>query len=246
MSFHFTQYEQNHSFHREIMKSYYKVVFHQGEMIFYLASKRFPVSVEKNILIAQLLSWNCFAFDVVLRTLQQSNVTSIYCMNVITVFSILLQIHGILSILLANQKSKEQTTLNKMLTNRHQIIRKRRGYSEFHLQDCLLLVFFSCSDSDTHHTHRSWKYFQSINMFIIKKSIPPCVAGPLASIHTKNYFVSSGWGPGKIKRDFTQPGQLTSDMNTLCFYRRFLKKVRPHQDKPAHLAGPAHLYMSRP
>lgn len=135
----------------------------------------------------------------VLRTLQQSNVTSVYCMNVFTVFSILLQIHGILSILLANQKSKEQTTLNKMLTNRHQIIRKRREYSEFHLQDCLLLVFFSCSDSDTHHTHRSWKYFQSINMFIIKKSIPPCVADPLASVHTKSYFVSSGWGPGKIK-----------------------------------------------
>ena len=52
MSFHFTQYEQNHSFHREIMKSYYKVVFHQGEMIFYLASKRFTMSLEKTILIA--------------------------------------------------------------------------------------------------------------------------------------------------------------------------------------------------
>ena len=45
-------------------------------------------------------------------------------MNTITAFSILLQLHGILLILLMNQKREQQTILNEILCDRRRTIRK--------------------------------------------------------------------------------------------------------------------------
>ena len=45
-------------------------------------------------------------------------------MNMITAFSILLQLHGILLISLMNQKREQQTILNEILGDRRRTIRK--------------------------------------------------------------------------------------------------------------------------
>ena len=45
-------------------------------------------------------------------------------MNMITAFSILLQLHGILLISLMNQKRVQQTILNEILCDRRRIIKK--------------------------------------------------------------------------------------------------------------------------
>ena len=45
-------------------------------------------------------------------------------MNMITAFSILLQLHGILLILSMNQKREQQTILNEILCDRRRTIRK--------------------------------------------------------------------------------------------------------------------------
>ena len=45
-------------------------------------------------------------------------------MNMITAFSILLQLHGILLISLMNQKREQQTILNEILCDRRRTIRK--------------------------------------------------------------------------------------------------------------------------
>ena len=47
-------------------------------------------------------------------------------MNMITAFSILLQLHGILLISLMNQKREQETILNKILCDRRRTIRKIR------------------------------------------------------------------------------------------------------------------------
>ena len=59
-------------------------------------------------------------------------------------------------------------------------------------------------------------------------------------------LISPRWDPGKIKSDPTKAGWLTSHMNTLYFYKSFLKKVRYHLSKPARLTGPAHLHVNNP
>ena len=59
-------------------------------------------------------------------------------------------------------------------------------------------------------------------------------------------LISPGWDPSKIKCYHTWAGWLTSHMNTLCFYRSFLKKVRSHLGQATHLTRPVHLHMSSP
>ena len=58
------------------------------------------------------------------RRLQQFNAIAYSVVNVITVFSILLQLHGILLTSLINQKREQQTTLNEILSDRRRIVRK--------------------------------------------------------------------------------------------------------------------------
>ena len=58
------------------------------------------------------------------RRLQQFHFTVYSIMNMITAFSILLQLHGILLITLMNQKTEQQTVLNVILCNRRRTIRK--------------------------------------------------------------------------------------------------------------------------
>ena len=54
-------------------------------------------------------------------------------MNMITAFSILLQLHEILIILLMNQKKEQHTILNKILCDRCQTIRKIKMAKQKHL-----------------------------------------------------------------------------------------------------------------
>ena len=67
-----------------------------------------------------------------------------------------------------------------------------------------------------------------------ENSIPPCRAGQLACVHMEKIssHVVVSW--------------LTSHMNILCFYRSFLKTMRAHLGKLAHLARPAHLLKKSP
>ena len=58
------------------------------------------------------------------RRLQQFNAIAYSVVNVITVFSILLQLHGILLTSLINQKREQQTTLIEILSDRRRIVRK--------------------------------------------------------------------------------------------------------------------------
>ena len=58
------------------------------------------------------------------RKLQRFNLTVYSVMNMITAFSILLQLHGILLISLMNQKREQQTILNEILCDRRRTIRK--------------------------------------------------------------------------------------------------------------------------
>ena len=61
-------------------------------------------------------------------------------MNVITAFSIFLQLHGILLISLVSQKMEQQTILNKILSDRRRTIRKIRMAKRKNLSKKNLLV----------------------------------------------------------------------------------------------------------
>ena len=67
------------------------------------------------------------------RRLQQFHFIVYSIMNMITAFSILLQLHEILIILLMNQKKEQHTILNKILCDRCQTIRKIKMAKQKHL-----------------------------------------------------------------------------------------------------------------
>ena len=60
------------------------------------------------------------------RRLQQFHFTVYSIMNMITVFSILLQLHGVLLASLVNQKMGQQTILDEILTGRPRTVRQIR------------------------------------------------------------------------------------------------------------------------
>ena len=62
----------------------------------------------------------------------------------------------------------------------------------------------------------------------------------LAHLHVfiRKIFISPWWDPGKIKWDPTKADWITFHMNTLYFYKSFLKRVRSHLGEPARLTGP--------
>ena len=59
-------------------------------------------------------------------------------------------------------------------------------------------------------------------------------------------FISPRRDLDRIKWDITQAGWLASHMNTLYFYKNFLRKVRSQLDELVRLTGPAHLHMNNP
>ena len=70
----------------------------------------------------------------------------------------------------------------------------------------------------------------------VEKSIPPHRA---VAFIWKN-FISPYWDPGRINRDLSKAGWLTSHMNISYFYKRFLTIAR------SRLSGPARLHMNSP
>ena len=67
----------------------------------------------------------------------------------------------------------------------------------------------------------------------------------LAHLHVfiSKIFISPRWDPGKIKRYPTYAGWLTSHMNTLYFYRSFLKEgeISPSYSSPSiQASSPPH------
>ena len=87
-----------------------------------------------------------------------------------------------------------------------------------------------------------------INIWKAKQNCLKKILSHLAGLaHSRVFiwkiFISPRWDPSKIKWDPTWAGWLTSHMNTLYFYKSFLRKVRSHLGEPARLTGPAHLHM---
>ena len=76
-----------------------------------------------------------------------------------------------------------------------------------------------------------------------ENSIPTCRLTHLCMFRRK-MFISPRWGPDKIKSDPICVGWHTSHMNTLCFYRSFLRKVKSHLGEPAHQTGLADFHMN--
>ena len=78
---------------------------------------------------------------------------------------------------------------------------------------------------------------------IKEHAIPPCRAGPLVRVHMENFRLTLvGFRQNQVRSHLG--GLAHSHMNTLHFYRSFLRKVRSHLGKPACLTGPAHLFLS--
>lgn len=84
------------------------------------------MSLEK-ILITWRLRGISFCFRCGFQKVAAIYYTSYSNVNVMNVFSILLQIHGILLVWSVNQK-KIANSSKEIPTNRHQTIRKRRGF----------------------------------------------------------------------------------------------------------------------
>ena len=80
--------------------------------IFYPTAKILLRHGKKIVLITWHFSGNIYIFNMESRRLQQSHFTVYSIMNIITAFSIHLQLHGILLIALINQKGEQQTILN--------------------------------------------------------------------------------------------------------------------------------------
>ena len=80
--------------------------------IFYPTAKILLRHGKKIVLITWLLSENIYIFNMESRRLQHIHFTVYSIMNIITAFSIHLQLHGILLIALINQKGEQQTILN--------------------------------------------------------------------------------------------------------------------------------------
>ena len=87
-----------------------------GELIFiprsYLMAKSLLCHCKEIVLIAWVLSGKFYIFNMDSRRLQRFHFTIYSIMNMITAFSVLLQLHGILLISLMNQKREQQTILN--------------------------------------------------------------------------------------------------------------------------------------
>ena len=92
--------------------------------IFYLTAKSLLRHCKKIVLITWLLSGNFYIFNMDSKRLLQFHFIVCSIMNMITAFSILLQLHGISLISLMNQKREQQTILNEILCDRRRTIRK--------------------------------------------------------------------------------------------------------------------------
>ena len=77
-------------------------------------------------------------------------------MNMITAFSILLQLHGILLISLMNQKREQQTILNEILGDRHRTIRKIKMAKRKNLNEKKRTCWYKAGQTDLW-----WEYFVS-------------------------------------------------------------------------------------
>ena len=82
-----------------------------------------------------------------------------------------------------------------------------------------------------------------IYMRIKENYIPPCRADPLARVHMGNFHHTLvGSRQNQVRSHFIVLS--FSHINTLCFYRSFLKKVRFSLGEPIHLTGMAYLHMN--
>ena len=86
----------------------------------------FVVSLEKDCFNQAAFKREFFYFNMASRRLQQFHFTVYSIMNMITVFSILLQLHGVLLASLVNQKMGQQTILDEILTGRPRTVRQIR------------------------------------------------------------------------------------------------------------------------
>ena len=93
-------------------------------MEFSITAKSLLRHCKKIVLITWLLCGKFYTFIMDSRKFQRFNLTVYSVMNMITAFSILLQLHGILLISLMNQKREQQTILNEILCDRRRTIRK--------------------------------------------------------------------------------------------------------------------------
>ena len=82
--------------------------------VFYLTSKSLLRHCKKVVLLKWLLSGNFCIFNMDFRRLQQFHFTVYSIMNIVTAFSILLHLHGILLRSLMNQKREQKTILNEI------------------------------------------------------------------------------------------------------------------------------------
>lgn len=81
----------------------------------------------------------------------------------------------------------------------------------------------------------------------VDTSIPRCRAGPLACVHLENSHLNLvGSRQNQVLSHLGGLGWVTSHMNTSCFYKRFLKKMRSCLGEPKRLTGLAHLFMNCP
>ena len=120
----------------------------------------FSISVQKAccfiVLITWLLSENFYIFNMGSRRLQQFHFTEYSIMNMITAFSILLQLHGILLISLMNQKREQQTILNEILCDRRRTIRKIKMAKRKNLNKKKRTCWYKAGRTDLW-----WEYFVS-------------------------------------------------------------------------------------
>ena len=90
------------------------------------------------------------------RRLQQFHFTVYSIMNMITAFSTLLQLHGILLLLLMNQKREQQTILNEILGDRRRTIRKIKMAKRKNLNKKKRTCWYKAGRTDLW-----WEYFIS-------------------------------------------------------------------------------------
>ena len=124
--------------------------------VFYLTSKSLLRHCKKVVLLKWLLSGNFCIFNMDFRRLQQFHFTVYSIMNMITAFSILLQLHGILLISLMNQKREQQTILNEILCDRRRTIRKIKMAKRKNLNKKKRTCWYKAGRTDLW-----WEYFVS-------------------------------------------------------------------------------------